>query len=630
MLINSLQAINFRKYHRLEVDDIPQKGVITVAGLNESGKTSIGEAICFVLFGRTFFLDDNNLHKIVCWGRDSAEVTLNFTSAQGDSYRLWRSINRQGEMRISLQQNSDKKLKDANKPIKDTEKVTLAISKLLSFDYDAFANSFYLAQRELTSPDPQSDTIKQMAGIGSYAEMSNDFDLASKTNKEKITGLLPQRDKAKVGLDAIKLDETWLPEMVDAETTLGTEQQSRESLIQQLDENNQSYRENKKSYGFSRTVRGIFGFLSALLIPVTVILCLWWAAQQFYPEALGNLIESFLGSENKEKFSQHFDTWILPSAILSLIALVISFLFNKQAKQNISILESEASSYSQTMDEGHRHVTTPIESLLPERVVQKMYEKVGGSDSTLQVIPPREHFNNLDQLVEDTPNFNADPEEVSAAIGRLTSSLKKQDGEIEDLNKGLIKDISVEKVRSDEAGAFRSTIKDLQRTIDKNQYSIDTQTIAVGMLQRAANDSVQLFNDNIAKTSANTLPKFTEGRYSKIRIADDFSVQVYSDEKSGYMDFDEISSGTQRQVMLALRMAMSEELAKNTGNDKQFIFLDEPFAFFDQTRTRSTLEALPDVSKVITQIWVVAQEFPADVKVNKAIVCPLDKTELRV
>ena len=53
MLIESLLAENFRKYETLEINDIPVNGVITVSGANESGKTSIGEAICFALFGRT-------------------------------------------------------------------------------------------------------------------------------------------------------------------------------------------------------------------------------------------------------------------------------------------------------------------------------------------------------------------------------------------------------------------------------------------------------------------------------------------------------------------------------------------------------------------------------------------------
>jgi exonuclease SbcC len=58
--------------------------------------------------------------------------------------------------------------------------------------------------------------------------------------------------------------------------------------------------------------------------------------------------------------------------------------------------------------------------------------------------------------------------------------------------------------------------------------------------------------------------------------------------------------------------------------------LDEPFAFFDQERTVSTLRALPDVSEVISQVWVVSQEFPAEVQVAKAIICPLESAELLV
>jgi len=629
MLINSLYATNFRKYHKLEIEDIPVKGVITVAGLNESGKTSIGESICFVLFGRTFFLDKKNLHKIVCWGSDIAEVTLNFTTGQGESYCLWRSIDRNGEMNVSLQKTTKGKPDETQAPLKDNDKVGLAISKLLSFNYDAFANSFYLAQRELTSPDPQSDTIKQMAGIGSYAAITDEFNHANEINEDAISKLLPKRDETQTTLDAIKLDETWLPDMVDAEITLGSEQQLRENLIQELNDNEQPFKDNKKAYGFSTKIRGLFGFLSKILLPVLVILWLMWIANQFFTDAFTGLIGSVMDGANLETYSSLARTWLLPAAIVSTIAYILSFFFYKNANSSIEALEHEASSFSGSMHEGHRYVTTLVETLLPERVVQKMHERVVG-ESTLQVLPPREQFNNLDQLVNDTPGYKADPEEISAAIARLTSALKKQDGEIEDLSKGLIEDINQEKIRSDKAGVLRSSLKDMQRIMDTNQYNIDIQTISIGMLQRAASDSIQLFNNNIAKTSAKTLPSFTEGRYSKIRIAEDFSVQVYSDEKHGYMDFDEISSGTQRQVMLALRMAMSEELAKNTGNDKQFIFLDEPFAFFDQTRTRSTLKALPDISEVISQVWVVAQEFPADIEVNKAIVCPLDETELRV
>ncbi len=55
------------------------------------------------------------------------------------------------------------------------------------------------------------------------------------------------------------------------------------------------------------------------------------------------------------------------------------------------------------------------------------------------------------------------------------------------------------------------------------------------------------------------------------------------------MDLAEISSGTQRQMMLALRLALSRELINRAVKLRQFLFLDEPFAFFDDERTRSAL-----------------------------------------
>jgi exonuclease SbcC len=293
-------------------------------------------------------------------------------------------------------------------------------------------------------------------------------------------------------------------------------------------------------------------------------------------------------------------------------------------------LGAEAQSIAQKINEGHGHITTQVETFLPERVVQSMAKRSNSSRETLMSTPPREQFANLNQLISDAPNYSAKSEEVTAAITRLSGAIKKQDGEIEDLGKDLLNDIEEEKIRSDEAGVLRSTIKKLTALVGKCKRNIEVNNLSIGLLERAAVSSIAIFNKNIAEISANTLPKFTEGRYSEVTISKELSVEVYSDDKKGYMDFDEISSGTQRQIMLALRMAMSEELATNTGNTEQFIFLDEPFAFFDQKRTISTLKALPDVSKVISQVWVVAQEFPAGVDVDKTIVCPLESAELIV
>ncbi len=628
MLINSLFAKNFRKYHKLEVTDIPENGVITIAGLNESGKTSIGEAICFALFGRTFFLDENNLHKIICWGRDTAEVTLKFSVGTNEYYKLYRSFSRDGVHKVSLSKEFEKDISDLSYITLDTEeKVSDALTKILAFDYNTFSDSFYLAQQELTAPDPDSLTIKQMAGISDYAGISDELKQSTEEHKQKVLELSPEVEATETALNAIDIDETWFPDLIDAEQTLGDEQQRREALMGYLDQNEKDYEDNIKSYHSIRRSRGFWKYLSFLLFPLIIGSWLFWGFYKSKPNSYENMIVNLLGIDELPRMMTLTNDFLLPIAIISSILFFISLLLKHKAAANLELLHQEAEEMSHSMREGHRFITTQVETLLPERVVQ-LFQERKTDESTLLIIPLREQFTDLSQLIEDMPSYNADAEKVSSAITKLSNSLKSQDIEIVDLGRNLVDDIEQERRRSDDAGKIRSTLKVLLRAVDSHQHEIDVHDISITLLQRAAGDSIELFNKNIAKISATTLPKFTEGRYSEIRIAEDLSVQIYSDDKKDYMDFNEISSGTQRQIMLALRMAMSEELAKNTGNNQQFIFLDEPFAFFDQTRTKETLKALPNVSNTITQIWVASQEFPEDIKVEKVIDCLADSAEL--
>ena len=180
MLIESLLAENFRKYESLEIKDLPEQGAITVSGANESGKTSIGEAICFALFGRTFFLDEGNITKLVYWGKNKAEVTLTFDAGTHGKFELYRSVNKEGVIKAKLSKVSSKG--DHSKTIEDSSDIKRALNKVIGFDYDAFANSFYLVQRELTSPAPQSETIKKMAGLGDYASISDELLISTNDN----------------------------------------------------------------------------------------------------------------------------------------------------------------------------------------------------------------------------------------------------------------------------------------------------------------------------------------------------------------------------------------------------------------------------------------------------------------
>jgi exonuclease SbcC len=138
------------------------------------------------------------------------------------------------------------------------------------------------------------------------------------------------------------------------------------------------------------------------------------------------------------------------------------------------------------------------------------------------------------------------------------------------------------------------------------------------------------FNRDVKDLVGRMLPRFTDGRYEHLKIDQDLKVRVFSNEKRNFMDLEEVSSGTQRQIMLAVRLALTKKLLSRTAKGKQFAFLDEPFAFFDEERTRRALQALAHIGDDISQVWIVAQDFPPDCEVqfDTRLICSRDSDTL--
>ena len=73
-----------------------------------------------------------------------------------------------------------------------------------------------------------------------------------------------------------------------------------------------------------------------------------------------------------------------------------------------------------------------------------------------------------------------------------------------------------------------------------------------------------MFNRDVRGLVSRTLPLLTEGRYEHLKIDESLHVQVFSSVKRDFMDLEEISSGTQRQIMLSVRLALSQEFINTT------------------------------------------------------------------
>ena len=175
---------------------------------------------------------------------------------------------------------------------------------------------------------------------------------------------------------------------------------------------------------------------------------------------------------------------------------------------------------------------------------------------------------------------------------------------------------------------LRSLRADLASTHADVSDQLETWELARDLLAGASSQITFGFNGRVRQGLARILPSLTEGRYQYLRIDDDLTVRVFSSEKQDFVTYEEISGGTQRQIALATRIALSETLVDRLERGPQFLFLDEPFAFFDAQRTRSTLAALPRLSGSLPQIWIAAQEPPDEVEPDVALRCSLEQRRM--
>jgi len=615
MLIQSLEANNFRKYETLTISDLPEYGVITISGLNESGKSSIGEAIFFALFGRIFNIDETGLAKLIRWGAKEASVKLTIRNNTDDDYLIHRTIDATGNSKATITQLTD------NKVVADgTNSSNEFIVDMLGYDQSTFTDSVFLVARDLSNPDPDSNSIKQMAGIGNYARISDELTASGAINRGSSQQLIPAIETKQSSLDSLKIDENWLPELVDSREVVDTESKQKLKLNGELAEFASTYQDKQKQHKRTRSGWRFFNLLTWILIPLMLIACGAWIIVNFFPEIIEKLSAYDNTSSYVDKTEGLVSEWGFAATMGLVLMASVALLFKWRSEYKIDNQLADAEAMSSTLEQAHTSSQRSLDELMTARLRQTLQGRIQPQSALSS--PPQDDNKRLIKLTTQTLNYSADSNEISNTIKRLRDTLDQQQSELSDFHKPLEKTISDEKSRSDEAGVIRSGLQDLKQQLKNNEREIKLQKTGIKLLQRASDSLINNFNESITHRTEKTMPLFTENRYKQIRISKELSVHVYSEEKMDWVDFDEVSSGAKRQILLAVRIAMAEQLAMNTDKEKQFLFLDEPFTYFDQERARASLAALPKVSDVVCQIWILAQEFPEDSQVDKRIHCP--------
>ena len=751
MIVTRIQADNVLKYRRLDLNGLPTRGVIAVSGENESGKSSIAETLCFALFGRTFSLGPEGLSKLIRWSETRCSATVGI-EVNGQQYEVTRHLDDQANQGARVTQ-----VEGGITLARGADAVQKAVAEVVGCGFEEFIESFYLAQREITTPHPHSAAIKSMAGIAPLESVSHSIELDRKRQSESIAEGEQDRTDLEQRIREIDLDEGELWRLQAQQQTVSDTRKEKLDKISELDtlsdqldatvsevrqaadalesaELNTSYqgwaertaklqacadalqetlqrraeaprlteplegflRHSKQRLERFQGLRTLINphrrYLSHLLgergvesvaeghtevedsvrsipeqrqelehqlagaskqrmlsrlgvIVFLVIAMVLWVLWMLLVKATDSGLSVQLAEWLSTRLPGFLDTYqslLLPGAGVASAVLVALGLRIATLNARMGRMRQESVQLEESLDLARREADS-IDNMdimpLPEAVdalaslsdeglregVQEFAEET--QEGLLTSDSLAGYKEKLSAIVTDyAAGVNSQCDQLAVESEAAQAEVATFDSEL----KALDDAIAAEQERRRQHEELEEMLGGCETELQRRRRQLQVYQLSADLVVGASRHISLEFNRDIRILVGKLLPRMTQGRYEHLQIDENLDVRVFSNEKRDFMDLKEVSSGTQRQIMLSVRLALSQELIKTTHSGEQAIFLDEPFAFFDEERTRASLAVIPELSQEIAQVWIMAQQFPADLQADMRVHCARDRDELIV
>ncbi|MGB0846261.1 MAG: ATP-binding protein [Thiolinea sp.] len=620
MIITDLQAENFRKYQNLHLENLPTKGLIAVNGNNESGKSSIGDAICFALFGRTDKLTGERIGKLVRWGEESVKITLAF-SHKNKQYRLTRMADISGVQTASLWSvDEGRTLADS------TEEVAETVRQILGYGYPAFIRTFYWSQKVNEDGQADTDSLQAMAGVKTYIKLDEELRKEQVDDVRLKDELTEKLEAANTELKKIDVDPDYLTELVNVRDTLEDRRLGSQALTQNIGEVRESYTENHGLFHRINRQSRKLGWLGTLGIILLILALLGWAIITFMPELLAPVWP--VDAENQEMIGRN----LLWGAVAIAILTSLLMLYGWHVERNrIRPLREQSIVLASALKDGSEQLNSSVGSFIGDKAEKYLSQRELLSDDDTDLKKWQSDPARLQFLSEKIRTYEADPLDTIAAADGVSMVLEDQNKLLNTYLSAVDEDVETERLRVDQYTTFKNEAQTCEEQLAAHEHKMLLKKKGLAMVHRASRHSIQNFNKIVHSRCSDLLSEFTQSNYKSLEIDNNFMPRVLSEEKGDYLEFEEISAGTQRQIALAMRMSLANTLATSTDANGQFIFLDEPFAFFDPERTTSTINSLTSAtSGSLNQAWVTVQDIPVNLNTAFTIDCRQKTPNLHV
>ena len=586
--LGELQITNFKRIRSLCIT-FPRQGTILVEGPNESGKSTLFEAIYFALYGQPIVTETNrkSLDDLITYGENQLRVKLSVHTDKNTLY-IDRTVKRSKGSTITLRVMSRTGREEVINSVRAAN--SRIVQELGGIDGSALLNSCLVEQKKLSKLEEldakeRRDSLMKILNLEKLSYIEDRLRV-SKGEIEQLDALkiryelancLSQKEQLLISLQELEEDyrnglinmaasqsKSLYSKIASAKNDLGQAMELQQLLARKKElEGTISSNKPNRSFLEPNTLAALF--LSVIILLVALFANISW------------LIKGLL----------------LIASIAFIAYLVVSNLRRLTSKDATS-QASEA------------------QLLALDRKVSEISTSLGLKD-----------LNGLQDLVN---HRNMQIAEYEAQIRFLQTNpemvlgvdLQSRKQKIDQIKQEIqVLDHRINWLRSEIPSGEENlrSPQEYKKEIDRLEEDIRVREIAVHILQESTKRIISNVLPDTERNMNLLLPVLTAGRYHDARISEDYKIEVWDEEAGRYVGKNIFSGGTKDQMSLALRLAFAiASLPQERGTSPGFLFMDEPLSSFDEERTQSLIDlvTIGELAKIFPQICIISHSKSFD------------------
>jgi len=637
MNISKLKIDKYKKFKGLELEFKP--GINVIIGNNEAGKSTVVKAILDALFLNSMS-KTKDVKETQSWYESTLGlITMDFVLGKNKKYSISKDFEK-----LSLEMNGE----DTKSIRTQSEFSKFLNSQIGVGSKELYKNTAFITQREIAVIQDRGDLKDAIQNVSvesdSAVSIQDNISYLEKELKQiirgserwvanpgKIPSLTSQIEKLKKDYSML---EVQLKEKSSSQGKLKilerdlTELKKKQGDLELLIESNEKIAKAKESSNkINAQIDEIDKKLKRIDEIEELITKNMGLLSEYEADEIENDYKNYLKLSNqnieleKENSKKNY-LWLifLASGIVSILfeiilnknwfliigiifvalAILFRFVFSKKFKP-LKNIEQYFQKYKVKTTDDFEKLLSSQQSIKNQLMILESEEKGILGDSSLEDL--KETRKTLYKDAESLKINYLNPEYLITEISpielisskreydKINTKVTETESDITYL-KGSFNNLSI---NEEDLNEMLIKIENTEEELKYFKKKKEIYELTIEALRFAFENTVKNFKESASKSISENLKLITNGRYSDIKIEDDFSIEIFSKEKNDWVDpISVLSTGTVDQIYFLIRLGFINFISPRESVP---IILDDTFVSFDKERLMATQKLLQNLNK---------------------------------